>query len=113
MHEISICQSLVGLIADEASRSEFTRVTRVRLEIGRFAGIEPQALLFGFDVTARGTVAEGAALDIIDLPGRAWCFDCNASIEIDHQASQCPRCDGGRLRVTGGDELRIKDLEVI
>ena len=113
MHEMSICQSLVGLIADEASRSQFTRVTRVRLEIGRFAGVEPRALLFGFDVTARGTIAEGASLDIIDLPGRAWCFDCNESIEIDHQAAFCPRCEGARLRVTGGEELRIKDLEVI
>ena len=113
MHEMSICQSLVGLIEEQAERTAFSRVTHIRLEIGRFAGVEPRALLFGFDVTARGTVADGATLEIVDLPGRAWCFDCSASVEITQRGADCPQCSGGRLRVTGGDELRIKDMEVV
>jgi len=113
MHEMSICQSLVGLIEEQAQRNAFSRVTHIRLEIGRFAGVEPRALLFGFDVTARGTVADGATLEILDLPGRAWCFDCNASVEVVERGADCSSCSGRRLRVTGGEELRIKDMEVI
>lgn len=113
MHELSICQSLIDLIAEQARISRFDRVTRVRLEIGCFAGVEPHALMFGFDVSARGTVADGAALEIIDLPGKAWCFDCNRTVDIETLGTECPLCSGARLRVTGGDELRIKDLEVI
>lgn len=113
MHEMSICESLVQSIERHAGAERFSKVLKVRLEIGCFAGVETEALLFGFDVVARGTVAEGAALDIISLPGQAWCFDCNCSFEAAHHAADCVRCGGSRTRVTGGDELRIKDLEVV
>lgn len=113
MHELSICQSLIDLLSEQARVAGFDRVIRVRLEIGCFAGVEPQALMFGFDVSARGTVADGAALEIIDLPGKAWCFDCNETVAVETHGAECPLCSGARLRVTGGDELRVKDLEVI
>lgn len=113
MHELSICQSIIDLIVEQATVAGFDRVTRVRLEIGCLAGVEPQALMFGFDVSSRGTVADGAALEIIDLPAKGWCFDCDQTVEINNHGADCPLCSGSRLRVTGGDELRVKDLEVI
>ncbi len=113
MHELSICQSIIDLLSEQAAIAKFDRVVRVRLEIGCLAGVEPQALMFGFDVSARGTVADGAALEIIDLPAKAWCFDCDRTVDIETRGADCPLCSGGRLRVTGGDELRVKDLEVV
>lgn len=113
MHEMSICQSIVDLVSEQARHHAFERVTRIRLEIGCFAGVEPQALIFGFDISTRDTVADGAALEIIDIPGKAWCFECSASVEISDYGAECPLCGGSRLQVTGGNELRIKDMEVI
>jgi hydrogenase nickel incorporation protein HypA/HybF len=113
MHELSICEGVVRAVEDYAAREHFTKVLKVRLEIGCFGGVEPDALRFGFDVVTRGTVAEGAALEILELPGQAWCFDCGKSFEVTARGADCPQCNGARLSVTGGDELRIKDLEVI
>lgn len=113
MHEMSICESLVQTIERHAAAESFSRVLKVRLEIGCFAGVEAEALRFGFEVVARGTVAEGAELDILPLPGQAWCFDCSETFEAGNHAADCMKCGGSRTRVTGGDELRIKDLEVI
>jgi Zn finger protein HypA/HybF involved in hydrogenase expression len=45
------------------------RITRVRVEIGRFAGVEKPALEFAWDVVMRGSKAEGAELIMLDLPG--------------------------------------------
>ena len=100
MHEMSLAEGIRGIIVDAARRNNAPRITRVRVEIGRFAGVEKEALAFAFDVVMRGSPAEGAELVMIDLPGQALCFD------------PCPACAGTRLMPQGGDDMRIKDLEV-
>ena len=113
MHEMSLVEGIRAAIEDAARANEFSRVTKVRLEIGRLAGVERAALEFAFDVVLRGSLAEGAALQIIDIPGQAGCFDCGKTVEIEHRLDICPECGGTRLLVQGGDEMRIKDLEVL
>ena len=113
MHEMALCESILDAIEGAAAREGFARVTAVRLEIGRFAGVETDALRFGFDVVTRGSVAEGAALIVIDQPGIGACFDCGAVSEIDDRLAPCPACGSARLAPSGGDALRIKDLEVV
>ncbi len=113
MHEMSLCEGIREVIETQAAAHAATKITKVRLEIGRFAGIEKHALTFAFDVVIRGSVAEGAVLEIIDLPGRAMCFDCAREVEIDDRLNPCPICGGGKLMPTDGQEMRIKDLEVL
>lgn len=112
MHEMSLCEGILQVLEEQAAAHGFREVRRVRLEIGRFAGVEIRALRFGFDVVTKGSVAEGAALEIIERPGRAFCFDCADTVALDDRLAPCPGCGGARLTATGGDEMRIKDLEV-
>lgn len=68
MHELSLTQNIVAIVADHAK----TRIVRrVRLAVGPLACVEPQALHFCFDLAAAGTVLEGAQLEIIDADGDA------------------------------------------
>lgn len=113
MHEISICEGIRGVIEDQARQHGFVKVRQITLEIGAFAGVERTALEFGFDVVMRGSVAQGARLLIIDLPGRARCYDCHTTVEIPDRLAPCPLCAGARLLPEGGDEMRIKDMEVV
>lgn len=113
MHEMSICEGLLMAVQDAARTEGFTRVTRLRLEIGRFAGVEPDALRFGFDVVMKGSPAEDAELVLIEEPGAAWCFDCAETVPIADRLDPCPGCGGVRLRPTAGMDMRIKDMEVI
>jgi hydrogenase nickel incorporation protein HypA/HybF len=46
----------------------------VWLEIGPFSGVEVSALEFSFEVAVRGSIADGAALEIIQTQANAWCF---------------------------------------
>lgn len=112
MHELSLCQGVVRAIEEAAVRHGFRQVRCVRLQIGVFAGVEPDALRFGFDVATHGTLAEGARLEIIEVPATAWCFDCNATVALAQRFDACPRCAGLRLQLGSGEELRIQDLEV-
>lgn len=113
MHEMSLVEGIRSIVLDHARSHGFARVTVLRLEIGRFAGVEKPALEFAFDVVMRGSPAEGARLEIIDLPGQAMCYDCMKPVEIDDRLAPCPLCGGGRLIPQGGDEMRIKDMEVL
>jgi len=113
MHELSLCEGIRGIVEEQARTHGFARVTTLRLEIGQFAGVEKEALAFAFDVAMRGSPAEGARLEMIDLAGRAMCYDCMTEVEIEDRLSPCPRCGGGRLLPVAGDEMRIKDMEVV
>lgn len=112
MHEMALCQGLMGVIEDQASVHDYSRVKAVVLEIGRLACVEPEALRFSFDVVARGTLAEGAALEIIETRPEAWCLACGHAVQVEERFDPCPDCGGYQLQLSGGDELRIKELEV-
>jgi hydrogenase nickel incorporation protein HypA/HybF len=112
MHELSLAQSLIELIEEESERQNFRRVRKIWLEVGALAGVEPEALRFGFEVATEATCAEGAELHISTPPGLAWCFDCERTAEIRAYYDGCPNCGGHRLQVTGGDQLKLNQLEV-
>lgn len=111
MHEMSLCEGIRSILEDQAAAHNLSKINRVRLEIGRFAGVEKPALEFAIEVVMRGSVAEGATFEMIDLPARAMCFDCVTEVEIEDRLQPCPNCGGGKLMPMGGDEMRIKDLE--
>ena len=113
MHEMSLCEGIRSVVEDQARAHDIKAIKTVRLEIGRFSGVEKPALEFAFDVVMRGSVAEGAKLVMIDLPGRAMCYDCVKEVEIEGRLDPCPECGNGRLMPVAGDEMRIKDLEVV
>ncbi len=113
MHEMSLCEGILQILEETAASQGFKEVRTVRLEIGKFAGVEIDALRFGFDVVMKGTVAENAALDVIESPGLAHCFDCSDTVTVDERLSPCPVCGNRQLFPTGGDQMRIKELEVV
>ena len=112
MHEMALCRGVVRIIEEQAKAHAYTRVKTVRLEIGPLAAVEPDALRFCFDAATRGTMAENAKLDIIATTASAWCFSCEETVVISEPNGVCPDCGGYHAQVTGGDELRIKELEV-
>lgn len=112
MHEMSLAEGIRDIVLAQARAHGFARVKVLRLEVGRFAGVEKPALEFAFDVVMRGSPAEGARLEMIDLPGRALCYDCMKTVDIADRFAPCPLCGGGKLIPEGGDEMRIKDMEV-
>lgn len=112
MHEMALTESIVEIVAEEARRRRVARVRVVRLEIGVMAPVEPESLRFCFDAASRGTVAEGATLDILRLEGEGRCLDCGETAPLDGRFGPCPACGGPRVEMTSGDQLRIRELEV-
>lgn len=113
MHEMSLCDTIRDTLESQARAEGFSRVTRVWLEVGPLSCVEPEALRFGFDVVMKGSVAEGAALDIATPAATGRCPACGAVSEVAQRYEGCPACGMPGLELTGGDEFRITRLEVI
>lgn len=112
MHELALMESVAEIAAEEARKQGACRVRVVRLQIGALAHVAPAAMRFCFEAVTRGTVVEGAMLDIVRLPGEGWCVDCARTIALEERFGACPECGGRRVRVTAGDEMRVHELEV-
>lgn len=112
MHEMAICESVIQIIEDRVAVDKFRKVKRVSLEVGQFSGVELEALRFGFDVVTRGTCAENADLEVIETKAHAWCMPCAKSVAVKERFDACPDCGSYQLQISGGEDLRIKELEV-
>ncbi len=112
MHEMSLCEGVLQVLESEAQKQGFEKVKSVWLEIGDLAGVEIEAMEFCFDAVTRNSLADGAQLNIINVPGLAWCMQCSKNVSVKQRFDECPDCGSFQLQVTSGEEMRIKELEV-
>ncbi|WP_065754132.1 hydrogenase maturation nickel metallochaperone HypA [Bradyrhizobium paxllaeri] len=112
MHEMALCEGIVEIVEEEARRRSFSRVKTVCLEIGALSHVAPEAMKFCFAAVAARTIAHGAVIEVVELPGVAWCMACSRSVEIAQRYEPCPCCGSFQLQVTAGEEMRVKELEV-
>jgi hydrogenase nickel incorporation protein HypA/HybF len=112
MHEMSLAESVREIVDETARANGARRVAAVRLEIGRLAQVEIEAMRFAFEVVKRGSMADTARLEIVETDGTAWCMRCSESVAISQRGDACPKCDSYQLQVTGGDRMRVMDIEI-
>ena len=109
MHELGITRTIVTIASEQA---EGGKVIRVLLEIGQLSAVMPDAIRFCFDVVSQGTVLQGAQLQINETPGRARCQDCGREFTLQQLPARCV-CDSALLDILAGEDLIVKEIEVI
>lgn len=112
MHEMSLAEGVIQLVEETARREDARRVKLVVLEIGRLSAVEPEAMRFCFDAVTRGGIADGAALDIVEVEGSGWCLPCGQTVAIAERYGSCPRCGSHQVQPTGGTEMRVREIEI-
>ena len=112
MHEMSLAEGVLQLIEDSANANNFSRVKTVWLEIGELAGVEVEAMHFCFDAVMKGTLAEGARLEIVATQGQGRCLACGEAVPLQQRYDPCPLCGKYPVEPTGGLEMKVKELEV-
>lgn len=112
MHEMSLMESVLEIVEEEARKAGATRVRAVRLAIGELSHVEPEAMRFCFDAVVHGTIAAEAVLEIERVPGAGWCLDCAETVALTERFGACPKCGNHRVQMTSGDDMRVAELEV-
>jgi hydrogenase nickel incorporation protein HypA/HybF len=112
MHELGIAEATLEAVRKEAARYPNTRVARVGLRVGEFAGIDASALRFAFEAMVQGTEFEAILLEIESCPRKRNCRDCGLEFVVRDYDLQCPSCKGMNGDCVGGDELDLAFVEV-
>jgi hydrogenase nickel incorporation protein HypA/HybF len=112
MHEMSLAESVVQIAEETARGHGGSRISLVLVEVGQLAGVEIEALRFCFEVARRESLAADATLVIEQPDGQAWCMPCGETVSLSSLADPCPRCGSHQLQVTGGNELKVREVEI-
>ena len=112
MHELAVCQGLMGQLEQIAHREQAERITRIQLRIGPLSGVEATLLKDAFPIAAAGTIAETAVLDVQEDPVRVKCLSCGAESEATANRLLCAACGDYRTRLVSGDEMMLMSVEL-
>lgn len=112
MHELSLTQSLVAIAEEHARRAGATVIHGITVEVGALSGAIPEALEFAFEVCSKGTLAEGAILNLRRVPGHGRCAACAVAADCQELTAVCPACGALAFELDAGTELRVLELEI-
>ncbi|MEA2022103.1 MAG: hydrogenase maturation nickel metallochaperone HypA [Candidatus Caldatribacteriota bacterium] len=112
MHETSIAKNLLEIILNKARECKATRITKITLKLGEFAGINQDSLKFAFKNITRETIAKGAILEIIQLPLLGKCRKCEEEFKINKEEFKCPKCGSLELDIISGEDLYVNNIEI-
>jgi len=108
VHELAITQSVVEAVTERTGNS---KVSSVRLRVGRLSGVVPDSMRFCFDLVTAGTPLEGASLDIEQPEGRGRCRACGDDVVLVDPILLC-RCGSADVEVLTGHELAVASVEM-
>jgi hydrogenase nickel incorporation protein HypA/HybF len=112
MHELSITQSIMDIVLNQAKEAQAKKVTRINLVIGELSGVVSDCVQFYFDFLKKGNAAEEATLDFKLVPIELRCRDCQTAFHPEDSTWICPNCRSTALDVIGGQESYIESIEV-
>lgn len=104
MHELSLASAIVDTVERHADGRPVSVIT---MRVGALRQVVPGSLELYVELVGRGTVCEGARLEIEVVPARLAC--CVG--EWEPPSFRCPSCGGGGT-VVSGDEFLVESIEV-
>jgi hydrogenase nickel incorporation protein HypA/HybF len=107
MHEIGLCHSVLAAVERRAAGRPVAGLT---VQAGALLHVLPEAFAQSFAMVAAGSVADGAAVDLVIMPVRCHCKQCDATFETRDPLPACPSCGGVRFDREGGDELVLESI---
>mgnify|MGYP002626550207 CR=1 FL=1 len=111
MHEMAIAQGILDIALDYGKREQTQKIREIGLLLGEMSGVVRESLEFSFAMLSCGTMAEGAVLNIENVPLVGRCDKCHEEFHIEKYNFLCPKCKMP-LAILSGREMQVKYLEV-
>jgi len=111
MHEFSIIYNVLQTVENVAKQNHLKKVDKIILRIGKLRQVMPDFLQFAFEASSEETIAKGAKLEIIKVPIKIKCLNCQKEVEAKRQTYLCPHCESTQLKILSGKELLIDSIE--
>lgn len=112
MHELSIASAIVDRARAACEQNGGARVSKVGLRIGEIAGVEVDALRFGFEALCKGTPMERTVLEVELCKRKQRCRACAVEFEPEGYLTTCPGCHGDDSECVAGKELDVVFIDI-
>ncbi len=112
MHEYPITQQIIQIATNQAKENDARFITRITLVIGEFSGFMSESIQMYFDVISKGTLCEGAILEVENVKAKWRCPVCEIEFIREPLSFACPQCgqDGEPTKI--GKEFYVKSIEI-
>jgi len=115
MHEFHLMTQVVKVVETQLQETRNARLSAVRLKVNRLSHLlthDHASLQTAFALAAHGTKAEGATLEIIPVPGDAWCLRCHRATMVTKADDACSVCGEPIVRDPAQPEVVVHELVV-
>jgi hydrogenase nickel incorporation protein HypA/HybF len=113
MHELTIARSLIDLASEYAEEHQARAIDHIFVRLGVLSGML-RPLHFCFTSAARGTICEGAKLDIEEVAVTVECSHCGqVGSPVNQHSLRCPNCFSNTVKIVTGNEMQLVSIKVI
>lgn len=114
MHELGIVFHIIDKVEKIAKENNIKAVSKINIEIGEVSLVIPSYFLDVWKwAIKKTTYMKECELNIIIIQGISYCKDCENTFETTKYAKKCPHCGSDNTYLITGNEVNIKDIEVI
>ena len=110
MHEMTVAESLLTIILDEAEKHN-AKPIGAKISCGTLNPINDEALNFAFEVITKDTPCDGMKLKIEHKPLKGLCKNCNQKFDIEFSFPKCPQCDSEDFEMMADAPLILEEIE--
>ena len=111
MHEIHLAESLLLEIKAQAKAKGLSKVEKVKLRVGEMHMVKEEELKFAFEMIGKGSIMDGAELEIEITKLSARCSNCGREIIEKTLKLDCPNCGSPHMEIVSGKELLVESIE--
>jgi hydrogenase nickel incorporation protein HypA/HybF len=109
VHELSLCDAILGTTMKHA---EGRPVTQVTVRIGHLRQVVPDALRFSWEILTEPTELQGCELVIEQVPATVECQECHTVTTLDLPILACGTCGSFSVSLRSGEEFLIVAMEL-
>ncbi|MDD2420614.1 MAG: hydrogenase maturation nickel metallochaperone HypA [Heliobacteriaceae bacterium] len=113
MHEYPVTQEIVRIAEESARKYNAVKITKITLVVGELAGFIGESISMYFEIIAKGTMAEGAALEIKPVKAQLKCDRCDRYFDRPRYSFTCPVCGENGRPTEIGKEFYVENIEII
>ena len=114
---MSIVANIQKVVEEHAETNNVNKVISITVGAGELSGIVEKFARHCFDYVSRGTITEGATLNVEIDPIVLSCEGCSTKFKLQDGTlgeATCPRCGAGEnLKLVSGKEIYVKSMEVL
>jgi len=115
MHELHLMTQVMRAVEAGLRGAPNARASVVRLKVSGRSHLlahDSSALQTAFALATKGTVADGATLEIMAIPVTARCHGCGQVITVSEMMPACSSCGSAAVEIDEGPEVVVHEVVV-